>query len=206
MGMTRQFRNQFAHFATIVITAAIAGCGSSSTGGGGTAGDMTAVPDMAMSTPDMAMSAAGSVMGSVNGTAFNTASSAFWIGSPDDPKTTVVYVFDKPLKCGDIKLPGWDTKIPDGTQVLEMKMFGTTPASYKITTSMTPAVGEAAVNYTLSSQTGTPTETFSMGGTVVLTTRVAMMSATGSFTIDFGGGDMLKGTYNAIYCPGGHEP
>ena len=185
----------------------IAGCGGSSTGGGGAANDMTvSTADMAVSTADMAMSAAGSVMGGVNGGTFNKASSSLWIGSPDDPATTVVYVFDNPVKCSDIKLMGWDKRIPDATQVLEMKMFGTTPLTYNVTASMTPAPGEASVNYTLSSQAGTPMETFGAGGTVVLTTRTAMMSATGSFMIDFGGGDMLKGTYNATYCPGGHEP
>ena len=190
------------------LVLALGGCGSSGTGVPPGTGDMAmaGAADMAVSAGDMAMSASGAVTGTVGGMPFNTSATALWIGSPDDPQTTVVYVFDKAVKCSDLKTMGWDKRIPDGTQVLEMKMFGTAPATFKITTSMTPAPGEAAVNYTLSSQAGTPKETLGSSGNIVLTTRTAMMSATGTFMIDFGGGDTLKGSYNAPYCPGGHEP
>ena len=145
------------------------------------------------------------ISGSADGTPFTTAAMALWLGSPDDAATTVVYVFSKPVKCSDLATPGWDTRITDKTQFLEMKMFGVTKATYTVTKSLTPAPGEASVNYTLSSTSGTPVETSSSGGTVTLTTIADKVNVTGSFALKFGTKD-LAGTYDAVFCPGGHEP
>ncbi len=146
-----------------------------------------------------------SITGSADGSPFTTANMALWLGAPDDPATSVVYVFSKPVKCSDLGSPGWDTRITNGTQFLEMKMLGTTPRTYKVTTSKTPAVGEAVVNYTLSSTSGTPVETAGTGGAVTLMTVNAKANVTGSFALKFGAHD-LTGTYDATYCPGGNEP
>jgi hypothetical protein len=101
--------------------------------------------------------------------------------------------------------PGWDTRITNGTSVLEMKSFGTKPGSYTVVTTLTPAPGEASVNYTLSSTMGTPKEDGSTKGTVTLTTLTPSTSAKVSFTLTFASGP-LSGTFDAVYCPGGHEP
>jgi hypothetical protein len=150
-------------------------------------------------------SGSGSVDGSVGGTPFGGAAASLWIGSPDDPATTVVYLFSKPVACGDLATPGWDTRIPNGTQMLEMKMFGTSPATYKVVTTQTPAPGEAAVNYTLSTTSGTPTEQVGSGGTITLTKTTASVRATGSFALNFATSN-IAGTFDAAFCAGGHEP
>lgn len=177
--------------------------GADTTGGGDTSADTGGGTD----TNGGADSASGgnSISGSVGGTTFDTANMALWLGAPDDPSTTVVYLFSKPVNCSDLSTPGWDKRITDKTQFLEMKMFGLTPATFTVTTSATPAPGEAVVNYTLSATTGTPKETGGGGGTVTLTTVNATKNVTGSFALKFGT-ESLNGTYDAVYCPGGHEP
>jgi hypothetical protein len=152
-----------------------------------------------------ATSGSGTVTGSADGTPFTTAAMALWIGAPDAPDTTVVFVFSKPVACSDLAAPGWDKRITDATQFLEMKMFGAAPATFTVTGSLTPAPGEASVNYTLSSTTSTPVETSATSGTVTLTQLIASKNATGSFALAFSS-NKLSGTYDAVYCPGGHEP
>ena len=147
----------------------------------------------------------GSVDGSVGGTPFGGAAASLWIGSPDDPATTVVYLFSEPVTCSELATPGWDTRITNGTQMLEMKMFGTSPATYKVVTTQTPAPGEAAVNYTLSATSGTPTEQVGSGGTITLARTTAGVRATGSFALNFATSN-IAGTFDAAFCAGGHEP
>jgi len=66
---------------------------------------------------------------------------------PDSPSTdTVIYMFDKTVGCNQIVAAGWDTVLVTGTQILEMKLFGTAVANFTVTTSHTPAPGEASVN------------------------------------------------------------
>lgn len=208
------------------VTIALAACGAaaiacgSSTGSGssGTSGSTTgdsgggtgsdASPNDG-GTADVvtppAGSGSGTVTGSVGGAPFGTVATVLWAGAPDDPATTVVYVFSKPVECSELATPGWDTRITNGTSVLEMKSFGTTPGTYKVVSTLTPAPGEASVNYTLSSTTGTPKEDGSTGGTVTLTALTPNTSAKGSFMLTFASGP-LTGTFDAVYCPGGHEP
>jgi hypothetical protein len=145
------------------------------------------------------------ITGTADGTPFTTVATSLWIGAPDDPATTVVYVFSKPVKCSDISSPGWDTRITNATQFLEMKMFGTKVATYKVTTSKTPAAGDASVNYTLSTTTGTPAETVGNSGTVTLATITAKTNVTGNFALKFGTHD-VSGTYDATFCAAGTEP
>lgn len=205
---------------TLALSAGLAGaCGStgssgtsgSTSGDAGTSGTATgtdASPTDAASadvaTPP-AGSGTGTVTGSVAGAPFGPVATALWAGAADDPATTVVYVFSKPVACAELATPGWDTRITNGTSVLEMKSFGTTPGSYTVVTTLTPAPGEASVNYTLSSTTGTPKEDGSSMGTVTLTTLTPNVSAKGSFTLAFGTSS-LSGSFDAVFCPGGHEP
>ena len=108
---------------------------------------------------------------------------------------------------------GWDGNLPDKTQFLEMKLFGkssrttppTMPGDYKVTTTMTPAPGEASVNHSLTHQGAASAEVSAKSGTVTLKTMVEKMSATGSFTLKLGT-DQLTGDFVAGYCDIGVEP
>ena len=144
-------------------------------------------------------------MGSIDGSPFGAVSGALWAGAPDDPTTTVVYVFSKPVACSDLQNPGWDTKVPEGTRVLEMKAFGSDLRTYTVVTTPTPAPGEASVNYTLSSQTATPMEESSRAGDVSLAGLTPKTSVQGTFSLTFAS-STLAGTFDAVFCPGGHEP
>ena len=198
----------------VLLTAVLVACGStsSSTGAGAVTASSTSSSAASSGTSGGGGSAgsggaaATTIQGSVDGHDFNVAGSALVIGASDDPmNTTVVYVFSAPVACADISKAGWDTTISDGTNVLEMKEIGTTPATYKVTSSPSPAMGEAAVNYTLSSQSGTPVETQSKSGAVTLETLTAMGPATGTFDLTFANGS-LKGTFAAAWCAIGREP
>ena len=156
-------------------------------------------------TPSAGGTGTGMVTGSIGGAPFGSVATALWAGAADDPATTVVYVFSKPVACSELATPGWDTRITNGTSVLEMKSFGSTPGMYKVVSTLTPAAGEASVNYTLSSTTGTPKEDGSTMGMVTLTMLTPNVSAQGTFTLTFAT-STLSGSYDAVYCPGGHEP
>ncbi len=151
------------------------------------------------------MPGSGAVSGAIGGASYGAVASAFWAGAPDDPATTVIYVFSAPVACSELASPGWDTRIADATKVLEMKAFGTTPNVYSVVTTLTPAPGEASVNYTLSSRSGTPKEDGSTKGTVTLTKLTPSISAEGSFSLTFVSGTVM-GTFDAVFCPGAHEP
>lgn len=152
-----------------------------------------------------AQGGSGTVSGSPDGTAFDTVATAYLLGAPDSPNTTVVYIFSKPVSCADIGSPGWDTRITNGTQFLEMKIFGSAPGTFTAVTTVTPAPGEASVNYTLSTISGTPKEIGASGGTVTLTSMTPTTNAKGSFAVRFDT-NTLNGTFDAVFCPQGTEP
>jgi hypothetical protein len=128
------------------------------------------------------------------------------LDASNNTNTTVVYLFSKPVQCSDIQAAAWDGRITDGTQILELKMWGTTPAmDYTVTSSATPAPGEAAVSYSVSVNGGATNDFVGTGGKVRLETRVAQSKVTGSFMVTWATGS-LNGTYNSTYCPGGTEP
>lgn len=211
--MKDSLRHLGAAAVAIVSASAIAAGCSSSTTASSAATDSgavdAAIAEAATSTDagpgPMTGTGTGTITGSVAGVAFGTVATALWAGAPDDPATTVVYVFSKPVVCSELGSPGWDTRIADGTSVLEMKAFGTTPGTFKVVTTLTPAPGEASVNFTLSSTSGTPKEEGSTGGTVTLTAAMPGVSATGSFMLTFGT-STLSGSFDAAFCSGGHEP
>jgi hypothetical protein len=150
--------------------------------------------------------AGASITGMVIGTSFNAASTALWIGMPDSPTTEVVYVFSNSVNCSALAAPVWDARIPMDTSVLEMKTLGTTTIAYPVASTANPATGQAVVNYTLSKTAVPSLETPSGGGTVTLSTIVPATNITGSFDLTFSNGDTLRGSFNAVYCPGGVEP
>jgi hypothetical protein len=185
---------------------ALAGCGSGFPSSGGPSDAGSPGADAGHPTVDAGSPAATStVSGSVKSMPFSVAATSLWLGNPDDPASVVVYVFSKPVTCSDITSMGWDTRITDATQALEMKLIGTTPATYPVATGPNVGQGEASVNYTLTSTSHTPMEQISSGGSVVLSTVVPMSHVTGSFSLNFAT-ESLTGTFNATYCPGGSEP
>ncbi|MBV8762349.1 MAG: hypothetical protein JO257_33980, partial [Deltaproteobacteria bacterium] len=145
------------------------------------------------------------ISGSVGGKTFGTVGASYVIGMPDSPSTdTVVYLFDGAVACSSITAAGWDSNLPAGTQVLELKMVGKAPATYAQTTAAThvPAPGEAAVSYTLAMPSAT--DMIASGGTVTLSTLSAS-AATGTFHVTFSNG-MLDGKFDAPACANGREP
>lgn len=155
---------------------------------------------------DTAAEGSGTIDGTFDGRAFDTVAASWRIGEPDDPdQTMVVFVFDNPISCADIADAGWDTRITDQTQAVEIKVIGTSAGDYPLATGRTPGPGESDVNYTLSATTGTPGETSADSGDVLIDTAEAG-AATGSFDLTFPSGDNLVGTFNASPCAQGNEP
>jgi hypothetical protein len=99
---------------------------------------------------------------------------------------------------------GWDRAITNDTQILNMKMFGTNPATYAVSTSVSPPPGQSSVSHTFSSSAG-GTQRIASGGSVTLTTLTTGISANGTFALSFAA-NSLNGTYKAVFCPGGREP
>ena len=180
----------------------VAACGSSDAGDG--ADNPTDTGDAALDVTDDGPTGAGTVTGSADGSPFSSAGGALLIGAPDSASTTVVFLFSKPVHCSALASPGWDRRIDVGTQILELRMFGTSPGTFRAVTTTTPAPGEASVNYALSS-TAPPIEITAASGGVTLTTLTPNAVAGGSFDLRFGG-NALSGTFDAAFCLAGHEP
>lgn len=198
--------------ALLLAMLALGACGTSATtsSSSGDAAIADAGPSDAASNPDAVIlppagAGTGAVNGDVEGSPFGKVAAALWAGAADDPATTVVYLFSSAIACSELAMPGWDKLIADGTKVIEMKAIGTSPGAYKVVTTVTPAAGEASVNFTLSSRSGTPKEDGSTAGSVTLASLAASSAATGSFTLTFGA-STVTGSFDAAYCPGGHEP
>jgi hypothetical protein len=154
-------------------------------------------------TPD-GKDGSGTATGMIGGRTFDAVADARWIGAPDDPKQTrVIYVFDKQVSCSALSAAGWDEMVTDKTQALEMKLIGTTPGMYAV--SSRPATGEADVNYTLTSTSGTPSEVSATAGSVTVDQFLAGEAADGSFDLTIPGG-AVSGAFHASYCATGREP
>lgn len=174
-----------------IVAAALCGCQS-----GNNAATADAGPPV--------MGGSGSVSGSVDARPYYTVGSAYVIGKPDDPANTVViYVFDNAIACGDISSPGWDQRITDQTQSLELKLIGKSPGIYPV--AARPSTGQSTDNYTLTSTSGTPSEMGASSGTVSLGSLVDGAGANGTFDLTFPGGS-LSGSFDAIWCAAGSEP
>ena len=157
------------------------------------------------STANDSAQGTGTVSGALQGTSFGDVPTSLWIGMPDSAATTVIYLFSKPVACSDLCAPGWDTRISDGTQILELKALGVSPTTFPVVKTATPAPGEAVVNSTIATTSATPTETLGSGGTLILSALQGHQVATGTFALQFAS-DSLSGSFSAAYCPEGHEP
>ena len=178
-------------------------------GGGADGGDAPDGPDGVPAAGNGATAGAGDTSAGAAGMpdtapATFTAATQLWIGAPDDAATTVVYAFSTSVPCSLISAPGWDAKLPNDTQLVELKAFGQAAQTYTVVTTKTPAPGEASVNYTFSAA-ARATETSASDGTVTLSALSAKHSATGSYALKFGT-TQLDGEFDASYCAGGVEP
>ncbi len=159
-------------------------------------GQSTAEPD---ANPIDAPPGMNSITGMVNGMPFTTPKTAFRIGSPDDAATTVVYMFDQVIQCNEITARAWDTRITNGTQILEIKTLGHNANVYAVPS-------KAQVNYTLSSTSGTPVESIASGVSATLeATAVTGGGAQGKFSFTFTNGQ-LDGSFDGTSCATGLEP
>ncbi len=178
-------------------------------GGVDGSGDAPDTPSVPAAGGDGATAGVGGTESGAAGTADTapapfTAATKLWIGAPDDAATTVIYAFSTSVPCSLISQHGWDAKVPNDTQLVELKAFGQTPATYTVVTTKTPAPGEASVNYTFSTAANA-TETSASGGTVTLGALNANRNATGSYSLQFGA-TQLDEAFDAVYCAGGVEP
>lgn len=149
---------------------------------------------------------AGSISGSIDGRAFNGVGASYVIGKPDDPaQTTVIYLFDSPVTCGELNHTAWDESVADSTQSLEIKLIGQSVGDYPVAADGRPSAGESDVNYTVTSTSGTPSEVSATAGTVTVSQLSPSTSADGSFNLTFAGGS-LAGDFAAVECADAVEP
>jgi hypothetical protein len=192
----------------------------------GVAADAGSTPDSATGTdtgvadaPAIADAGAGSgsIAGSVSEMPFTSVMSAYWIGTPDLPTTTAIYLVGKQLSCADIGASGWSHTITPGTQIFEMILASKTPVvgHYTVSTATAPPVGSAEVQYVVAAPARN--ETRSTTGTIDLTSITNGVGAVGMFDVQFpsaadsgdagdAGANGLSGTFRAAFCAGGHEP
>lgn len=193
-GEGAQWRRSLRAALTALVAAPVAaGCdGGAGSGIGGTGGTGTG--------------GAGQITGTFDGAVFDAVKASYVIGASDDPAhTTTIYVFDHPIACAEIAGPGWDAKIADQTQAIEIKLIGKQTGKYPVAVGPNPASGEASVSYTLSSTSKTPAETVAKNGSVTLAALVDKGAAEGSFDLQFPNG-AATGSFDATYCKDGSEP
>ena len=127
---------------------------------------------------------------------------ALWIGMPDDPSQTVLYVFNKPIECIDISTSGWDARLPMGTQFFEIIAGDTVPATYAVASM--PGKLQATVTFSYAGGM-MPTEKVGSSGKVVIDAFTMSAHAVGTFDVTVTGG-ALKGSFDATSCASGREP
>ena len=131
--------------------------------------------------------------------------SAYWIGIPDDSGEAgggpFLYLFSAPVSCDQLsKADKWGDTIPAGTQVLEM-IVGTTNTGVAAPAAPNAGANVSEVNYV---HGGSPDDTRAKSGSVTLTTYMKGASIDGMVDVTFDTGT-VKGTFHAVWCPGGHE-
>jgi hypothetical protein len=143
---------------------------------------------------------------------------ATWIGHPDSPGTTVIYLLSKPSPCSATAWAGgsgWDAKVPAGTVMMEFKIAAPPPTTFptKYTVPLTnptlaapPTAGKAFAIW--NDQTGSPAvaETSATGADLTVTALNANTNVTGTFNLTFAGGHTLTGSFDAQWCAGAGEP
>jgi hypothetical protein len=130
---------------------------------------------------------------------------AFWIGMPGNPSESgggpFIYLFSGPVSCADLSQgSGWVTKIPNGTQVLEL-IVGTTSIGTPVPASAHAAPNMLEANYAFG---GSATEARATSGNVALTAYSNGVSADGTVDLTFPSGQ-AKGSFHAVWCASGNE-
>jgi hypothetical protein len=148
---------------------------------------------------------ANKIAGSAGGTTFTAVEAAFVIESPESEATTVIYLLSKPVRCVDLSFSEWDRAIPDGTMVLELKIFGKAPGAFLTVTTTPHSPRESTAEWMRTSPKGAEKVIPSDGGWITIDSLSPHGPATGTFALDFGA-SQLTGTFEAAFCAGGHEP
>ena len=148
---------------------------------------------------------AGTVSGGADGREFGPVATSFVIESPDSIAATIVYLFSKPVRCLDLSFSEWDQAIDRSTMVLELDIVGKAPGSYLVVDAPAPSQREAIVRVARAGARGAPHESRATGGWLVVDGLSPGGPARGSFTVTFGSRSM-SGSFDAAFCPGGHEP
>jgi hypothetical protein len=119
--------------------------------------------------------------------------------------STVVYLLDQPVACGDISASGWDQgpggAPPAGTRIIELSMGAMTPTQYSVAatlTTTTAAANDGTVPVAM--------DDLATSGTVTLATITPGMSVTGCFDVGGGAAGHITGTFDAKWCATGTEP
>ncbi len=145
---------------------------------------------------------AGSVTGAADGqTEFGTVSSALWIGQPDDPADTVLFLFSRQISCAELGKAGWDGRIDSGAQMFELVAKGTAAGSYA-------APAQSEINHTFLSS---GVESTATSGMLSLTWLAPSERAEGTFDGVLkhpvsGETHAMSGAFTAAFCPDAVEP
>jgi hypothetical protein len=175
-------------------------------------------------------STGGPTSGAVTGTGslagVKTFANAYWIGRPDVANAPLImFLFESPIACSAISAGGWDAVVntrffefdlwelgDGGTPILNQpgvsNLLGssaiTSPRNF--TASLDPAIATALTSYTLGAFQP------DANGTVTVNQLTPGQNVVGAFDLAFldadggTGGDTLKGTFDATWCPTGTEP
>jgi hypothetical protein len=98
---------------------------------------------------------------------------------------------------------GWDERIKNNTQMLEIALTGTTPGTYPISVEPEPPEGEATLAAKYKTADGLQ-ESVATAGSVTIDS-IDGDSVVGSFDVTFPDGQ-ASGTLSAANCSEGREP
>jgi hypothetical protein len=134
-----------------------------------------------------------SVSGTVNGTRWTKASSAYWIGKPSaGSPPAILFMFESAMSCSTLTNFNWD-KVLTTNQFVEIALTEAKPRAFQIHKDASLAYQRGDYNPDAES------------GMVIISEVTPSKSIAGSFDVKFGS-DSLKGTFSAIFCPDGVEP
>lgn len=148
----------------------------------------------------------GTIAGAIDGRAFRAVRSAWMLGRPDDPSSTlVIYLFDRSVSCGDLSGAGWDATMASDVQALKLKLKGRTIGDYPTAADGALSTSKSLSRYTITARKGALSEASAEAGEVKLTALTAGSSASGSFDLGFSTG-RVTGTFVAGFCAEAREP
>jgi hypothetical protein len=143
------------------------------------------------------------IMGTApDGRTFDTARTAMWISVIDVPQNFIVYVISAPITCADIQSPGWDARLPAGSQMLIIETGSQAPGTYHVVDTLNePAPTEAVVRYEADTVRWPGT-----GGSITLLHAVVPNDTAGYFTVSFANNQIVRGSFDGSYYDGPKVP